>query len=123
MDKNLDNVLDFDKLKSLAEEYNDHNQEAKRIKKEIESELGGLDFEINERLNDGGVLSYKPATTVTKVDRKMLLNLLYKIIIDADRENEKIPNDEELKDKIQSECTIEKEVKWKVTIKKGKNVN
>ncbi|WP_027121224.1 hypothetical protein [Mycoplasma leonicaptivi] len=112
-------TVDIEKLKILAEEFLRLDAEAKNIKKEVKDLLKGTDVEINERLSNGGKIIYVKPESQTKLDRKAVSDLLYKIILDVNKnpEENKIPTLSELEQEIKDKCLVEKEFNWKLSIK------
>ncbi|AKF40985.1 hypothetical protein MCANUFG4_02081 [Mycoplasmopsis canis UFG4] len=112
-------VADIEKLKLLAEEYLRLSKEAKEVKKMMKEIVQDTEIEINEPLSEGGRVIYTKPEAKTVIDRKLVTELLFNIVLDYNSEtsDKKIPSNQEIEEKIRNYCQVLKEYKWKLTIK------
>ncbi|WP_322962393.1 hypothetical protein RRG39_02670 [Mycoplasmopsis cynos] len=112
-------VADVEKLKLLAEEYIRVSKDLKELKKEMNNLVADTDVEINEHLSEGGMVMYHKPPSKNKIDKSLLNELLFNIILNfnKDPEQAKIPSNLEIESQIKEKCQVIKEFKWKLTIK------
>ncbi|MGZ9756172.1 hypothetical protein ACXYRQ_00995 [Mycoplasma sp. 394] len=115
----MDNTVDIEKLKLLAERYNEINDELKEIKKEMNQLVSGTQVAIHERLSDGGFVIYEKPENKEVISKNLINAMLIDIIMRLSKgELEKAPNIEELKTQIALGCRLEKTFKWRLQIKR-----
>ncbi|WBP83784.1 hypothetical protein [Mycoplasmopsis edwardii] len=110
-------VADIEKLKLLAEEYLRLINEAKELKKMMNEIVKDTEVEFDEALSEGGRITYHKPESKTVIDRKLVTQLLFNIVLNSKNNPEVIPTNQELEEKIRTDCQVFKEFKWKLSIK------
>ncbi|TDV23281.1 hypothetical protein BCF59_0627 [Mycoplasmopsis mustelae] len=115
----MSQTVDLEKLKLLAERYNELSDEIKVLKKEMKEMVSGTETTIHERLSDGGFVIYEKPESKEIISKNLVTSLLFDLLMQLNKgEIDKAPNIDEIKEKIAVKCRFEKTFKWRLQIKR-----